>query len=192
VSCHPDRMPWLRATLGHLARDAVFSATVIAELARQIEADGQTLYGPSLKHLCSGSSLREVQMPAGVDIALVAGDDIRSLYRIPGYRNALGYQVDSLRADVLATVASQEGEVVGIAGASADADSLWQVGIDVVPAARGAGIGRALVHRLTAGIIARGRVPYYSAALSNLRSVGLAVVVGYWPAWVEMRAVDRV
>ena len=190
VSCHPDRTSRLVSSLGSMDRDEVFSASTVMLLARLVESDGQVVRGPSLKHLCSRSTLREVEVPEGIDVSLVVGDQVRTLYGHAGFRNALCYQPDSPTPDVLAAVARREGEVVGIAGASADSDELWQIGIDVVPTARGLGIGRALVHRLTSETIALGRVPYYSAALSNLRSLGLAVAVGYWPAWVELRAVD--
>ena len=55
----------------------------------------------------------------------------------------------------------------------------------------GGGIGRALVGRLTAAVFDRGRVPYYSTTVANLRSRDLAIGVGYWPAWTDLYARDR-
>src|SRR3712207_4277567 len=39
VSCHPERREWLRANLGQLRRDAVFSPTTIGKLARFVARD---------------------------------------------------------------------------------------------------------------------------------------------------------
>jgi predicted GNAT family acetyltransferase len=75
-----------------------------------------------------------------------------------------------------------------VAGASADCEELWQIGVDVVEGQRGRGIGRAIVGRLTAEVLARGRVPYYSTVVSNLRSSRLALGLGYRLAWVELYA----
>lgn len=92
---------------------------------------------------------------------------------------------------MIATVATRGGEVVGVAGVGADCEEMWQIGIDVVEPARGNGIGRALVSTLTDIVLERGRVPYYSAAVSNIRSLSVAVGLGYWPAWTEVFVKDR-
>ena len=49
--------------------------------------------------------------------------------------------------------------VIGIAGASADSDELWQIGVDVLPKYQGRCIGKALVSELTAAVLAAGKVP---------------------------------
>ena len=80
--------------------------------------------------------------------------------------------------------------IVDIAGMSADSEILWQIGIDVVPSARGAGLGRALVGRLTELAFRLGKIPHYAVAVSNIRSNALAVGLGYWPAWSELYVKD--
>jgi predicted GNAT family acetyltransferase len=92
---------------------------------------------------------------------------------------------------MLATVARLGGAVVGIAGASADSDQLWQIGVDVRPGQRGRGIGTALVSQLTEAILAEGKVPYYSTLVSNLASTNLALSVGYWMAWTDVYAQEK-
>ena len=191
VSCHPERLDWLRSNLGQLGRDAVFSAPTIGRLARYVEPDGQYLAGPDLKYACSRAHLRPAASPAGVEIALVEGERIADLYAHEGFGHTLSYRADSPRPDMLATVATRAGEVVGIAGASADSNVLWQIGVEVVAGERGTGIGRALVGRLTMAVLDAGRVPYYSTAASNLRSRAVASGLGYWPAWTELYARDH-
>ena len=82
------------------------------------------------------------------------------------------------------------GALIGIAGASADCEELWQIGIDVVASERGAGVGRALVSRLTAAVLEHDRVPFYATSIGHLRSRMVAHTLGFWPAWTEMAAVD--
>lgn len=190
VSSSPDRLAWLQTTLGHLDRDAVFSAAMLGRLSEYVEPDRQTLAGPDTKYVCTLADLREATLPAGVGVHVVRGDAVKELYNFPGFRNALGYRVNSPRPDVLAAVATIGGDVVGVAGASADCDAMWQIGVDVVPGERGRGIGRAVVSRLTREVLAEGRLPYYSAFVANVASHDVATAVGFWPVWVEVYARD--
>ena len=119
------------------------------------------------------------------------GEEIHEFYAYRGFEDALEYDHASPRPDVLAVAAWQEQRLVGIAGASADSDDLWQIGVDVVTAARGVGVGRALVGTLTDAVFAAGKTPYYSTAVANLRSVALALGLGYRLAWTDVYARDE-
>jgi predicted GNAT family acetyltransferase len=50
------------------------------------------------------------------------------------------------------------------------------------------GIASALTSQLALEILARGKVPFYCAAWSNIPSVRNAIKSGFRPAWVEMTA----
>lgn len=191
VSCHPERIDWLRATLGDRSRDEIFSISTTIELAADVGRDGQQLLGRANVFVCSPDTYRPPVEPGGLGIALVEGADVIGLYRYKGFDNAFSYRPDHPCPDIAAAVASRDGEVLGIAAMSADSADLWQVGIDVVPAARGAGLGRALIGRLTESAFRQGKVPFYSAAVSNIRSNALAIGLGYWPVWSEYYAKDR-
>ena len=78
------------------------------------------------------------------------------------------------------------GKLIGLAGCSADADRMWQIGVDVLPDHRKQGVGSALTSRLAVEILARGKVPFYCSAWSNIRSVRNAIQSGFLPAWAEM------
>jgi hypothetical protein len=188
VSCDASRLAWARRELGHLDRNRLFTAATTARIAARVAADGQMLAGPDLKHVCAAEDLRPAEPSAQVEIEVVDGLAVADLYRHDGFRHALSYLTGSPRPDMLAAVARRGDEVVGVAGASADCDELWQIGVDVVESQRGRGIGRAVVGRLTAEVLARGRVPYYSTTVSNLRSTRLALGLGYRLAWVELYA----
>lgn len=83
-------------------------------------------------------------------------------------------------------VAAMDGEVImGMAGASADGASLWQIGIDVLPGYRGKGIGANLTALLSEEIMRRGAVPFYGTAQSHILSQRVAIQAGFLPAWAE-------
>ncbi len=92
---------------------------------------------------------------------------------------------------MLATVAFEGGAVVGIAGASADSDDMWQIGVSVADGYRRHGIGRALVAALTVAVLKEGKVPYYSSWPANVASNALAQSLGFWHAWIEIYAREK-
>lgn len=156
------------------------------------------LAGPDLKFACADEHLQPAAAPAGVSIEVVDGLAVAELYRQREFRHALSYLTGSPRPDMLAAVArtrgkdvSRPGRIVGVAGASADCETLWHIGVDVVEGERGRGVGRAMVARLTTEVLARGCVPYYSTTVSNLRSSRLALGLGYRLLWVELHTQER-
>ncbi len=127
--------------------------------------------------------LRELLCP--YEMRLLGPADFAGLYR-PEWSNALCAQ--RKEHDALA-VGAYDGEVlVGLAGASADCESMWQIGVDVLPAYRRRGIASALTSRLALEVFRLGKAPFYCAAWCNLKSVRNALKCGFRPAWVELTA----
>ena len=83
------------------------------------------------------------------------------------------------------------GELIGLAGCSADGRDMWQIGVDVLKGYRQKGIAASLTSRLAVEILKRGKVPFYCAAWSNVPSVRNAIKAGFRPAWVEMTAKEE-
>lgn len=90
--------------------------------------------------------------------------------------------------DMLGVSAEKDGVLLGMAGASADSPYLWQIGINVEPAARGQGIAALLVNLLANDVLAAGRLPYYGTSISHLASQRVALKAGFKPAWFELVA----
>lgn len=111
--------------------------------------------------------------------------NIQSLYVNKYFHNALQYNVDSKRPEVLAAVAYDKNNLVGIACASADSKAMWQIGVDVLSNYRGNGIAVKLVNMLTIETINRGIVPYYTTDCANINSQKVAIKSGYIPAWTH-------
>ena len=111
--------------------------------------------------------------------------DFRFLY-LPEWSNALCEKRREL--DVLGVGAYDGKKLIGLAACSADCNEMRQIGIDVLPEYRKQGVASALTVRLTMEILNRGKVPFYCAAWSNIKSVRNAITSGFRPAWVEMTA----
>ena len=124
-------------------------------------------------------------LSAPYETRLLTQADFAPLY-LPEWSNALCR--DRAHLDVLGVGAYDGDKLIALAGCSADCDAMWQIGIDVLPAYRGRHIAAALVSRLAQEILARGKVPFYCAAWSNIRSVRTAIASGFRPAWVELTA----
>ena len=88
--------------------------------------------------------------------------------------------------DVLGIGAYDVGRLVGLAACSADCDSMWQIGVDVLPEYRRHGLASALTSRLAVEILERKKVLFYCCAWSNIGSARTAIRSGFRPAWVEM------
>ena len=123
--------------------------------------------------------------PCPFELRVLGPEDFRDLY-LPAWSNALCDKRPQL--DVLGVGAYDGSTLVGLAGCSADCAYMWQIGIDVLPSHRRQGIASALTNRLARETFARGKVPFYCAAWSNVRSVRNALASGFKPAWVEVTA----
>ena len=119
------------------------------------------------------------------ELKILRQEDFADLYT-EQWSNALCEKRKHL--DVLGVGAYDSGKLVGLAGCSADCDRMWQIGVDVLPEYRRKGIATTLTANLALEILVQGKVPFYCAAWSNLKSVRNAIAAGFRPAWVEMTA----
>ena len=106
------------------------------------------------------------------------------------YSNALGFSVT--RPDVLVLAAYPAGESdpahadpIAMVGVSDDSPIMRQIGIDVLPAWRGAGIASALVRDAARLTLAEGYLPFYGTSPSHVLSQRVALNAGLVPTWWE-------
>ncbi len=123
------------------------------------------------------------QQPCELELRVLEQKDFTELYQ-PEWSNALCEERKEL--DVLGVGAYKDDKLVGFAACSADADEMWQIGVDVLPEFRRNGIASAVTSKLMSEILKRDKVPFYCTAWSNVRSVRNAIKCGFIPAWVEM------
>ena len=125
------------------------------------------------------------ELDCGYELRVLKKDDFADLY-IEQWSNCFTF--DDRERDVLAVGAYDNGVLIGLAGCSADCDSMYQIGVDVLPEYRQRGIASAVTSKLALEIIKLGKVPFYCATWSNIKSVRNAIKSGFIPAWVELTA----
>ncbi len=126
---------------------------------------------------------RLTNLPCSYEMRILTQKDFTGLY-LPEWSNALCEKRKEL--DVLGVGAYDNGKLIGFAACSADCEDMWQIGIDVLPQYRRNGIASALTSTLATEIIKCGKLPFYCAAWSNIRSVRNALKSGFVPSWIEM------
>jgi GNAT superfamily N-acetyltransferase len=126
-------------------------------------------------------------LPCTYPVKLLNPDDFSQLY-LSQWSNALCEKRKQL--DMLVAAAYDNDKIIGMAGCSADCDSMWQIGIDVLPEYRKKGIAAALTSHLAVEILKRGKVPFYCCAWSNIGSARNALKSGFRPAWVHLTSID--
>ena len=134
---------------------------------------------------------RMEEVHAEFEVRWFEQEDIKSLYGREEFPNALCERFKPERPDVLAVGAMHEGQIVGLAGCSADTTLFWQIGIDVLPEWRGKGIATTLVKLLKNETFNQGAIPFYGTSLSNLGSWNVALGSGFYPAWVEIATKEK-
>ena len=127
------------------------------------------------------------EQPCGYELRILHQEDFADLYT-EQWSNALCE--DRKHLDVLGVGAYDNGRLIGLAGCSADCDSMWQIGVDVLPEFRGKNIASFLVNKLSHKIFELGKIPYYCTAWSNIASRNTAIKAGFNPAWVEIASVE--
>lgn len=130
-------------------------------------------------------------------VDLLSEEQIESFREDKRYSNALGFS--ERRPDVLVLAAyavdgadDTEGagipanaDPVAMVGLSDDSPIMRQIGIDVLPAFRGAGIASALVRDAARLTLAEGYLPFYGTSPSHMLSQRVAMNAGLVPTWWE-------
>lgn len=165
----------------------LFEYPALKALDAKLSESGRTLWGTEHFFL-PGNSLRELALPGELQYRWFDAETVQELYPNECFRMALAAEHDPARPDMIALAALDGGKIAGVAGASADTETMWQVGIDVVEGYRGKGLGAALVSALSREIENRGKLPFYGTAVGNLDSQRIAIQCGFVPAWIETDA----
>lgn len=88
--------------------------------------------------------------------------------------------------DEIGICAEKDGILLGMAGATSDSETMWQIGINVMPEAEGMGVGSTLVEILKNEILKLGKLPFYGTSMSHIASQRVALKAGFLPAWAEL------
>ena len=183
ASVSPEFFDITQNYIGKYHLEHLFETPNMHVLNQALMAKGQKICFMAEYFLPDVDILRPLDCP--YELRILEAKDFSSLY-LPEWSNALCEQRKEL--DVLGVGAYDKDKLVGLAACSADCDTMWQIGIDVLPEYRRRGIAASLTSRLAIEILNRGKVPFYCAAWCNVKSVRNAIKSGFRPAWVEMTA----
>ena len=147
-----------------------------------------SVYGMRVRHMAEYflpdvTALRA--LPCRYETRILSPAELAPYYT-PQWANALCEKRREL--DVLAVGAFDGQVLVGLAGCSADCDTMWQIGVDVRAQYRRQGIASALTSCLAVEVLRRGIVPFYCCAWANMKSARNALKSGFRPAWVQLTA----
>ncbi len=171
INASADILPFVRELLKGKTRDEVFWMPFV--------------YGIYPYFLPDIDKIDSLRKPNGFEYELIERNDIGKLHKIEGFNYALHYDAESPNPEMLVALVRYNGEIVGMAGASADCKTMWSIGVDILYPYRGKGLAAALVNMLTLEILSRGYIPYYFTSDSNVLSMHVAVRAGYIPVWVH-------
>lgn len=192
IACHADHLEWVNEQVEGMSRDGLFSATMIGKLAARIDPDRQQLHGPYLRYAASRDRFRPATGRRDTGIEMIADDEVWAMVNHPDFPNALTPSPGRRGSRLVAAVARDGLRMIGVAAACEETPGLWQIGVDVVPGAREAGLGRQVVGMVTQAIFDVDGVPYYTAAASNIGSRSTALGLGFWPAWTDLYVSDLI
>lgn len=100
------------------------------------------------------------------------------------FRYSLGFWETA--PDVIAVANVKDSQILGLAGASADSPTMWQIGIDVTPHGKHSGLGTKLVTILKNEILSKGILPFYGTGEFHMLSQRVAIQSGFIPTWAEL------
>ena len=124
-------------------------------------------------------------LDCGYELRVLQKSELEGLYT-EQWSNCLTFH--DRERDVLAVGAYDNGRLIGLAGCSADCETMYQIGVDVLPEYRRKGIASVVTSRLALEVLAMGKVPFYCAAWSNIKSVRNAIKSVFRHAWIELTA----
>ena len=130
-----------------------------------------------------GFSARPAVLPCGAGAVWYEREQLSVFAGDKRFGEALGFNEGW--PDILAVTAEKSGELLGMAAASRDSETLCQIGVNTLPAARGLGVAAALVALLKDELLRRSLVPFYGTAASHSVSQRVAFDAGFKPAWAE-------
>jgi hypothetical protein len=171
--------PGWQAAWERLARDLtleqLFSVYGVYELARAALPDGVSPFGPVWCFLVDRAQL--VPPPAALEE--VVGLDGAACRALP---EATYWHCSPSKAARGFSVASG-GRVVALATVWQTPESFWEIGVDVLTAAQGRGLGRAVSWAAADWILERAPLAYYTTGAFNVPSNRNARALGFRHCW---------
>ena len=179
VASRADWMEELRSLAARLPMEMIFSPFGCAELARITLPHGYGIWGPTWYLFGDESSVGP------------GGDDRPSRFT-PDDMRGIDYDLfwHCAPEAVAGFGISEEGRLTALAVVTGRGDPVWEIGMDVIPEAKGRGLGRAVVAAAAAWIIGNGGIPMATVGPFNVPSVRTLRAVGLRYAFTTSVAME--
>lgn len=190
VSASQKLLPAVEPLFHVVDRDQAFEAGRLAAVHALLRPFSLQIAGPFPRLICGEDTLRERRPPDGCQITIEVWPSAERLRAFGPLAWPHAIATGPARADAATAavaIAAYDGDrVAGVAAMSAEAEQLWQIGIDVAESFRGRGIGAALTSALARHALEAKKVPWYGVAPANLASLSTALAAGFRLAWLEV------
>ena len=169
VSARNDWLAALRPVVTNMHAEMLFSVLGAYELARVTQPDGQSAWGPVFFFFGDASTWCDPQDPR---VVRLSQDDLSAVDYARFWHCFFGEAHDGYGV-------IEDGELVALAAVCHHGENIEEIGMDVMPEARGRGVGRAVVGAAGSAIIERGHLalattsPWNVPSARTLRSAGL-------------------
>lgn len=183
ISTAPLMMPWCEENLKNRMPSWIFEYNKLRMIDKKLNEFGHEINDIHQYYL-PNPAVSNIK-PA-FDVRWYEKDDILQFKDDDRFEEAFAF--DENYPDVLGVAALDGENIMGMAGASKDSKTMWQIGINVLPQYGGRGIGTTLVTLLKDEVLKRGKVPFYGTCQSHILSQNLAVSSGFFPAWAELHS----
>ncbi|CUH95642.1 hypothetical protein P22_1716 [Propionispora sp. 2/2-37] len=171
ISASSNILPKVKPLLVEKSRDEIFEFPFI--------------YGQSIYFIPDSGLTKELPLIVGYEYELLKGEEIKKLKGITGFQNSLAFDEKGHTSTVIVLYAMRDNEIIGLAGASAEYEQMWEMGVDVKPQYRKCGLATRLIYNLAVHILKKEIVPFYCASTTNIGSQMVAYRSGFIPCWIS-------
>jgi len=181
IKTSPMMMPWCEEKFLKTDTEWLFEYPKLREIDKKLNEFGHEIAG--IHHYYLPNTDVSLIEP-NISVKWYKTEDILQFENDDRFGEAFAF--NKTNPDVLAVAAFDGDNMMGMAGASADSKTMWQIGIDVFPEYRGRKVGTNLVALLKNEILKRGKVPFYGTVNSHFHSQNIAINAGFFPVWAEL------
>lgn len=181
ISANKEIIPWCEEKLLNLDGSWFFEFNVLRGIDNKLKEFGHRI--GDIHHFYL-PKMSDAEIKSNIDIRLYEGDEVLQFKGDKRFEEAFLFQ-EGLRDEI--GLAALDGEkIMGMAGATSDSKTMWQMGIDILPEYRSRGIASSLVEILKEEILKRRKVPFYGTGEVHFKSQNVALNAGFYPVWAEL------
>lgn len=179
IAAAPELMDWSRSALAkHCSAQWCFEAGTLISIDRKLQEYGYEIDQAHLfftPHFAPPAPVYPVRFLHSAEISELEDDE----------RIDEAFLFEDYIEDVLgAAIYDKAGTLLAVAGATANSERLWEMGINSF--VEGKGYAVSALSALTREILNHGKVPYSGTALSHLASQNVSLRAGLVPTFCEL------